>query len=329
MNEPLISVIVPVYKAEAYLEKCVRSILGQTYRNLEIILIDDGSPDRCGEICDMLAKEDSRIQVFHKENGGQSSARNLGLDNMTGEYVGFVDSDDWIEPDMYSCLYANLTEAKAQISCCGIRIVHADGHSSYFNPDYPEDTELRTYTTERALEELLVNNKVTNSPCDKLFSKNIFSSLRMQVGRIYEDMEIMPKCIDQAERVVYDPTPFYCYEQTKDSTMRAALNPRQFAVVEFALARAKWFAQKHPGLYQMAYAIYVAIALDMIHQARRVDTCAEQRNMLIKAMQHDIPRDIRKQLPRNTKVKLVVLQLGPGIYEAMMDLYDRLSGAGC
>ena len=100
MNEPLVSVIVPVYKVEKYLDKCIESIVGQTYENLEIILVDDGSPDNCPTMCDEWAQKDSRIKVIHKENGGLSSARNAGLDACTGDYIGFVDSDDWIEPDM-------------------------------------------------------------------------------------------------------------------------------------------------------------------------------------------------------------------------------------
>ena len=115
---PLISVIVPVYKAEKYLDKCVQSIVNQTYKNLEIILVDDGSPDNCPEMCDEWAKKDSRIKVIHKENGGVSSARNAGLDNSFGDYIGFVDSDDFIENDFYECLYDNLVENGADISFC-------------------------------------------------------------------------------------------------------------------------------------------------------------------------------------------------------------------
>ena len=103
-GNPLISVIVPVYKVEEYLARCVDSILGQTYRNLEILLVDDGSPDRCGVMCDEYASRDSRIRVIHKENGGLSSARNAAIDVARGEYIGFVDSDDWIEPETYEAL---------------------------------------------------------------------------------------------------------------------------------------------------------------------------------------------------------------------------------
>ena len=118
--QPLISIIVPVYKVEPYLRRCVDSILNQTYRNLEVILVDDGSPDNCGSICDAYAKQDSRVKVIHKENGGLSSARNAGLDVMSGAYVGFVDSDDWIEPHMYESLLKLMEKFDAQMALGGV-----------------------------------------------------------------------------------------------------------------------------------------------------------------------------------------------------------------
>lgn len=123
ITKPKISIIVPVYKAEPYLRKCIDSILNQTFKDFELILVDDGSPDRCGEICDEYALKDSRIKIIHKENSGRSSARNVGLDIAQGEYIGFVDSDDWIEPDMYEVLYSKAKIESADIialnyNCC-------------------------------------------------------------------------------------------------------------------------------------------------------------------------------------------------------------------
>ena len=135
MSEPLISVIVPVYNAEKYLRKCVASIRAQTYRNLEIILVDDGSCDRSGELCEAFALEDSRIAVIRKENDGVASARNAGLDAMHGDYVGFVDADDWIDPEMYEVLLQRMIAENAQISCCGTAIVTGEKITGYFNPD--------------------------------------------------------------------------------------------------------------------------------------------------------------------------------------------------
>lgn len=118
-EEPLISVIVPVYNVEKYLDKCVDSIVNQTYKNLEIILVDDGSPDNCPKMCDNWAKKDKRIKVIHKENGGVSSARNVGIDNAKGEYIGFVDSDDWTEKKYIQKLYEVLIQENADIALCG------------------------------------------------------------------------------------------------------------------------------------------------------------------------------------------------------------------
>ncbi|MBR1540013.1 MAG: glycosyltransferase [Clostridia bacterium] len=118
MEEELISIIVPVYKVEKYLDKCINSIVSQTYKNLEVILVDDGSPDSCGKMCDEWTQKDTRIKVIHKENGGLSDARNFGLDCAKGKYIQFVDSDDYIEKDMIEFLYKNLKENNADISIC-------------------------------------------------------------------------------------------------------------------------------------------------------------------------------------------------------------------
>ena len=118
MSGELITVIVPVYNVKDYLQQCVESICGQTYQNLEILLVDDGSTDGSGKICDELAKKDTRIKVIHKPNGGLSDARNAGLDVATGDYIGYVDSDDYIEPDMFEILLTNIEEHQADISCC-------------------------------------------------------------------------------------------------------------------------------------------------------------------------------------------------------------------
>ena len=264
MSEPLISVIVPVYKAENYLEKCVQSIRSQTYKNLEIILVDDGSPDRCGEMCDAFAGEDSRIRVFHKENGGQSSARNLGLDNMTGEYVGFVDSDDWIEPDMYQRLYELIIRHNAQIACCGIQNDFPSGKSTYFNPAYPQDQRILTYNTLDALRETMINTRITYSPCDKLYHRSIFQDLRMTVGKIYEDMEILPKCVERASCVVYDPTPCYHYIMTESSTIRGSFQPRRMAEADVAWEKAEDYRIRYPALYHQAVGCYISICISFI-----------------------------------------------------------------
>ncbi len=324
MNQPLISVIVPVYKAEAYLDKCVQSIRNQTYANLEIILVNDGSPDRCGEMCDTYAKEDSRIRVFHKENGGQSSARNLGLDNMTGEYVGFVDSDDWIEPDMYSALYQHIEEHNAQIACCGVYLDYPDGRVSHFNHQYPTDNQVRVFTTDEALRETLQNFRITYSPCDKLYHKDCFTGLRMSVGRIFEDMEILPKWVERAQTVVYDPTPKYHYIMTDSSTIRGTYNLRRMAEADVAREKAEDYKTRHPELYDAAFGRYIAICLNVIHASKGVAECATRRKELIRQMRGNLPIGAINTLNKKEKIKLQVLRISLFAYNLMMAVYDKI-----
>lgn len=324
MEHPLISVIVPVYKAEAYLERCVNSIRNQTYQNLEIILVNDGSPDRCGEMCDALALEDPRIRVFHKENGGQSSARNLGLDHMTGEYVGFVDSDDWIEKEMYGHLYELAKKYDAQIACCGIENNFPNGKKTYYYPAYPQDDKICVYETMDALRETLNNTKITYSPCDKLYHKSIFDDLRMTEGKIYEDMEILPKCVERAGRVVYDPRPMYHYIMTAESTIRGVFNPRRFAEAEVALEKAEDYRTRYPQLYDKSMGCYIAICLTIIHLSAGVASCAAQRKELIAKMRGKLPSGAVKSMRKQEKLKLSALRISPLAYELLMQLYDKI-----
>ncbi len=324
MSQPLISVIVPVYKAEEYLDKCVQSIRNQTYENLEIILVDDGSPDRCGQMCDAYAQEDSRIRVFHKGNGGQSSARNLGLDNMSGEYVGFVDSDDWIEPDMYSHLYGLIAMHNAQIACCGVQKDFYNGSVAYFNPMYPQDDEVRVYGKLEALAESLKNARITYSPCDKLYHKDVFVGLRMTEGKIYEDMEILPKWVERAETVVYDPAPKYHYIMTDASTIRGAYNLRRMAEADVAWEKAEDYKTRYPQLYPEALGRYVAVCLDIIHKSKGVAECAPRRKQMIAQMRGELPESAVQTLSKNEKLKLSVLRVSVLAFEMVMDAYDIL-----
>lgn len=323
MSNPLISVIVPVYKVEPYLERCVNSIRNQTYQNLEIILVDDGSPDRCGEMCDAFGKQDSRIRVFHKENGGQSSARNLGLDNITGEYVGFVDSDDWIEPDMYQHLYELMKQNQAQIACCGVQKDFPDGRVSYFNTKYPVETDICVYNRKEALLEMLYNTRLTYSPCDKLYHKDVFVGLRMTEGQIYEDMEILPKWVERATAVVYDPTPKYHYIMTESSTIRGTYNLRRMREADVAFAKAEDYKIRYPELYDVAMARYIVTCLSVVYFSCGVDECAQRRNELIKQLRGDVPRSVREALSKPEKLKLTVFRFNPFLYDVLISMYEK------
>ena len=209
MPEAKISVIVPVYKVEPYLRKCLDSIVGQTYRNLEIILVDDGSPDNCGAICDEYAAGDERIKVIHKENGGVASARNAGLDMATGDYIGWVDSDDWIEPEMFEAMLEAMASRNADIVICGRQEHYPD---KSFQMGWQQEEIL---DKERAMALLVEDDLVRSYLWDKLWRRELFDGVRVPGLKVFEDMAIMYQIFKKAECVVCLPDVFYHYEHNE------------------------------------------------------------------------------------------------------------------
>lgn len=213
VDDPKISIIVPVYKVEPYLRKCLDSIISQTYQNLEIILVDDGSPDNCGAICDEYAARDRRIQVIHKENGGLSSARNTGLDIATGEWVGFVDSDDWVEPDMYEYLLSGAQQARADIAVCGVWEEWPDRRLCR------SCSQAESFDTEGGLEQFFLRKKYSHSAWDKLYRRTLFAGIRFPEGQNFEDIATTHRVFERAKAVRLLPEAKYHYRQRPDSIM--------------------------------------------------------------------------------------------------------------
>lgn len=214
-KESLISIIVPIYNVENYIQNCIDSILSQTYRNLEIILVDDGSPDHCPDICDQYAAMDKRVKTIHKKNGGLSDARNVGLDVASGEYIGFIDSDDFIESDMYKSLYDALIKYKTDISVCGRYIVEDNNITSYSDNENP-----RIYNRYQALREIVLDDfydGINNFAWDKLYKKELFENIRYPVGKSFEDIYTTYKLFSISNKVVHIKSPKYYYVQRGDS----------------------------------------------------------------------------------------------------------------
>ena len=213
MKTPKISVIIPVYNVEKYLHQCIDSVIHQTYRNLEIIVVDDGSTDNCSKICDDYANNDKRIKVVHKENGGVSSARNTGLALATGDWIGWLDSDDWVEPDMYEYLLKNAILYDSDVSICSQyeyykncrRIIGWD--------------QIKVLNTEKALELLMKNDNMQNILWDKLWKRTLFEDITFPVGRTYEDLAVIYRLFEKAEKLVCLPKPKYNHRQRTGSIM--------------------------------------------------------------------------------------------------------------
>ncbi|MGS2779046.1 glycosyltransferase family 2 protein [Robertmurraya sp. GLU-23] len=207
-----ISIVVPIYKVEKYLEKCLDSIICQTYKNLEIILVNDGSPDRCKEICDDYCKKDHRVRVIHKENGGLSSARNAGIEIATGDYIGFVDGDDYIEKDMFETLYRLALEHNADVVECSLNIVEGKSSTSIHSNGEVEVGD-NIYSLKR-----LLQFPYRNVAYNKLYKKEMFESLRYP-NKLYEDGFVTYKIFHRIKKYVFIALPLYNYIKREESIM--------------------------------------------------------------------------------------------------------------
>lgn len=214
----LISVIVPIYKVEKYLNRCIQSIVGQTYRNLEIILVDDGSPDLCPQMCDEWARKDSRIKVIHKENGGLSDARNAGVAIAKGEYIGFIDSDDYIDEEMYERLYVAIEAAKADLAICNFEMVTEEG--LVLSEDSPVKDEC--FTGLEGLKKIIdAGGWYYVTAWNKLYSRKALKGIKFPIGKINEDQFIVHKVFFQCDKIVSISPKLYKYVQRDGSIMNS------------------------------------------------------------------------------------------------------------
>lgn len=222
--DELISVIVPVYNMEDYLARCVESILAQTYQNLEIILVDDGSSDRSPQMCDAYAGRDARIKVIHKANGGLSDARNAGLSQASGAYIGFVDSDDWIEPGMYQMMYGMGRKYQAQVVICRYAEIYGD------RVEDGSGNNIVLLSRDEVLDIYICGHpqyKIYNSVWSKLFKREIIGDTRFPVGRNSEDIVFTTKALCRLNRCVYLDTAYYNYVREREgSIMNGACGER-------------------------------------------------------------------------------------------------------
>lgn len=238
---PEISVIVPVYKVEQFIHRCVDSILCQSFSDFELILVDDGSPDDCGAICEAYAAQDSRIHVIHQKNGGLSAARNTGIDyvmsNSSSHWLAFVDSDDWVHPDFLKVLYSTAEQTMCKISACGF--FRTEGQP------FPETQDYSIYCL--SADDYYcgqMHGGVTAVAWNKLYHRSIFKKLRYPIGKLHEDEFTTYQAVYKTGKVGVTPAQLYAYYQNPEGIMRSEWNPRRMHVLE-AFEQQIAFAQDH------------------------------------------------------------------------------------
>lgn len=320
---PLISVIVPVYKVEEYLAACVDSILAQTYENLEIILVDDGSPDNCGKICDSYAKKDSRIKVIHKENGGVSSARNAALDVINGEYVGFVDSDDTVRPEMFETLYKKIVENSADVAICKF-----DYCQNQTGDDFSDQSgETLIFEPEKAVANMLVGKYYAGQLCNKLFSTKLVGDSRLDTNiHVYEDLLLSVILMLKAKKICYFPKKLYNCHIRDGSAFRSAFNEKQLTAHDACLKIIEHI--KSLGIYDtMKKYTDASVLLCNCTFMLRLYRCKEHRKkysaFVRKNLRSYLNRESFRLLPDSTKVKCLLAVVSSNLYFASMRMMNK------
>ena len=324
MNEsPLISVIVPVYGVEAYLDRCVTSVLAQDLRDFELILVDDGSPDRCGEMCEAWAKKDARIRVFHQSNGGLSSARNLGLDMAKGEYLSFIDSDDWVTADYLSYLYALIREEPGcKMAACN----HTVLRRGKGKPACGIGQTHRLLTREEAFEDVLFHGCIDVSAWAKLYSRGVFADLRYPNGRLFEDTWLFGDILNRTERVIFGGKSCYFYEMHEGSTVNRGFREKNLEYIEAAEklardAKSAGLSDEVGGTRRINHA-RLSVLRYMEHCEKKYKPLRQELRSAVLA---DAPAYISDpRTPGRDRAAVALLRMGMGPFYIGWRLYSRL-----
>lgn len=259
---PLVSIVVPVYNTASYLQKCVESLLAQSYTNLQIILVNDGSTDTSAEVCLALCSADKRCQFVEQANGGLSAARNTGLQWVKGEYIAFVDSDDYVAPQFIERLLMGCTKHVSLVSSCGRVVVYENREELMFTYEEEQIWEGATL-----LERLLQWNGLDGSVCDKLFHRSLMPLLHFSPGRISEDLPITTTILIQAQRLVHVGAAMYYYIQRGNSITNHGFSPAKISVLESTAEVRQMVGQAYPMLEAQAAAYHwhhVLLLRDML-----------------------------------------------------------------
>ena len=324
-RESQISVIVPVYNVEKYLARCVDSILAQTYENLEVILVDDGATDRSGLICDEFASKDSRVKVIHKKNGGLSSAWNAGLETAAGEYIAFVDSDDWIEPDAYAHMMQLMKKHQVKLVCGGRYDVSGKTGERKVGL-CPKREEV--ISGEELAGRIFLWAGCDSSACDKLYHRSLLEHFRYPEGKVCEDVPVTYKIVLQAERVAMSDRPFYNYYHRAGSiSMASAITEKTFHFSQHTEVIYPYIRDHHPAIAAQARYLrvrslsHILLLLEQSEAEVRQQFAAEYRHARKELKKHTL--FFLKSPYFGKKEKITNLLLNFGLYRLLRPIFHR------
>lgn len=313
INKPLVSIIVPVYKVEKYLDRCIKSILNQTYKNIEVILVDDGSPDGCPVMCDLYAKNDIRVSVIHKSNGGLSSARNVGILNAKGDYLLFIDSDDWVTKDMVEYMINLMLDKVADIVSVSY-ILTSDEKQRV-----TEENHIKTMNRDEALEYFLdigMRSRVSDYPvCIKMFKKNIFEGIEFPIGTLYEDYTTNVLLIKKCHRYVKSSKICYFYFQGSQSIVRSKYKKQDEQLLSQCVKVCEYVENEKDSIRKIAREklgrSYLSLLLKIAIYGFDDNISSDEKKYIINDLTKKLRKEfftlLRSRMPISRKVFLIIL----------------------
>lgn len=321
-NEQLISVIVPLYCAEAYLSACVDSILRQTYSNFELILVDDGSGDACPALCARYAAQDARVRVIRQENRGVSAARNAGLNAARGEYLAFVDADDWVEPTYLSYLLELLARNHVRLSACN-HFVFARGKD---HAKYPASNAVEKLSLRQAMERVLYHQPPDVSAWGKLYHRSLFETLRYPEGKIFEDTYLIADLLSASGDIAYGGVPLYHYRYLSRSLSKGAFQEKNWDYPEAVDHLNAAVLQRFPDLAAGCTRRRVHAALSIRRLLVHADAASAQDIARCESIIHAGAKAVLgdRRAPLRDKAGILLTRAGRRVFDCAWGLYERI-----
>lgn len=318
----MVSVIVPVYNVEKYLEECVESILEQTYTDFELILVDDGSSDKSGAICDSIADRDDRIRVFHKTNGGLSDARNYGIRKSKGEYLTFIDSDDYVSQYYLDTLVNLINRYSVSMSCVGLCLTKS--RKGCRNEKVKEDG--RCVSSEELLKKCCIREALGISAPGKLYHKSLFLEISYPIGKLYEDLMTTPYIIALCDKIAYSRQKLYFYYQREDSIMHHSIGEKDLELFGGLNELVKFVDKNYPRLHEAAVCRYIDDSFGTIIQRLiyNNDYCEKAKWIKKISAQYFWEGLTNKYIGKGKKIQLILFLINSRIYRFVYKIFKKI-----
>lgn len=316
MEKPLISVVLPIYNVEKYLERCVKSVCAQTYQNIEILLIDDGSTDNSRIMCDKYLNEDKRIRVFHKKNGGLSDARNYGIEHARGEFITFIDSDDYVDDDYVEYLYKIIKKYDTNMSICQHKVCYDNGSEK----DYGKYGDI-SLNNKECIQKMMFHDVIDTSAWAKLYRINLFCEVRYPIGKLFEDIATTYALMLQCEKIAVGLESKYNYVLRSDSIVFGSFNEKKLDLLEMTDQMAEKVLKIYPDLEDAVMRRRVYARFSTLNQMLNVEGYDKQKKEIIEFINANEGSVFwNKKTPFRDKVAIILLNMGLKIYKTVWNL---------